>query len=276
MMKLNSPQPLQANLEQALTGNRDAMEYLLRAIQPDIYKLCLRFLMTPHAAEDATQEILLKVTLRLSQFEQKSNLKTWVFRIATNHLLDVKKGYKAHSLSFDEFGEDLQLGAEERATSDAYSTQLQGEIRIGCTLAILQCLNSDMRLAYILGEILELEQNEAAMALAISAASFRKRLSRARQLVLDFMQKHCGLVEPHNACRCHKRVRAAQSLKRIDKDRLIFMHSAHHARQFPLVLDTIRQLKGARKTAALFRAQKDSLPSHSFEHWLKALMSQHH
>ena len=52
--------------------------------------------------------------------------------------------------------------------------------------ALLTCLDRPHRLAYILGEILELEGPEAARILGISAAAFRKRLSRARDAIVMF------------------------------------------------------------------------------------------
>ena len=42
-------------------------------------------------AEDATQDILVRVVTRLSQFDFRSWLKTWVYRVAVNYILDVKK-----------------------------------------------------------------------------------------------------------------------------------------------------------------------------------------
>jgi RNA polymerase sigma factor (sigma-70 family) len=42
-------------------------------------------------AEDATQEILIKAVTKLSTFEEKSTFRTWLYRIAVNHLLNVRK-----------------------------------------------------------------------------------------------------------------------------------------------------------------------------------------
>ncbi len=58
-------------------GDRAALDALIHAIQPTIYKLAQRFLMIPADAEDASQEILLKIITRLSQFDGKSQFKTW-------------------------------------------------------------------------------------------------------------------------------------------------------------------------------------------------------
>jgi len=55
-------------VEQAREGDEEALEAVVRGIQDRIYNLALRMLWHPSDAEYATQEILLKVITRLSQF----------------------------------------------------------------------------------------------------------------------------------------------------------------------------------------------------------------
>ncbi len=50
----------------AVNGDRDALDHLVRDIQDDIYGLALRMLWNREDAEDATQEILVRVVTRLS------------------------------------------------------------------------------------------------------------------------------------------------------------------------------------------------------------------
>lgn len=65
----------------ALEGDREALERLVRALEGDVYGLALRMLWNPEDAEDATQEILVRVVTRLSQLDFRSRLlKTWVHR----------------------------------------------------------------------------------------------------------------------------------------------------------------------------------------------------
>jgi RNA polymerase sigma factor (sigma-70 family) len=45
----------------------------------------------PQDAEDATQEILVKILTRLSSFEGRSSFRTWLYRIAVNHLLNIRR-----------------------------------------------------------------------------------------------------------------------------------------------------------------------------------------
>ena len=65
-------------------------------------------------AEDATQEILIKVMTQLSSFRQESSLSTWTFRIAVNHLRNYQKGmFSKFPLSFEAYGEDIASGMEK-------------------------------------------------------------------------------------------------------------------------------------------------------------------
>ena len=59
-------------------------------------------------------------------------------------------------------------------------TLLTEEVRIGCMQGMLQCLEKKERIAFILGEILEITDSEASEILSISRETFRKRLSRGR------------------------------------------------------------------------------------------------
>src|SRR6185503_19792087 len=111
------------------------------------------------------------------------------------------------------------------------------------TLAMLQCLDRDHRLAYILGEILEMDHIQASGVLETTPAAFRKRLSRARTSITSFMTAHCGLINPANACRCHRRAGTAVALVRVDPSHLLFATSQQQARRFPQVLAEIRQLE---------------------------------
>src|SRR5262249_45238146 len=153
----------------------------VRAVQRDVYGLALRFLWHPEDAEDATQEILIRIVTGLGGFRGESSFRTWVYRIACNALLGLrKKRMEERTVSWEEFGEDLGQGLSDaplRAAGRVDEALLLEEVKVGCTHAMLLCLDRDHRLAYVLGAILELEHREAAEVLAISPAAFRKRLS---------------------------------------------------------------------------------------------------
>ena len=87
---------------------------------------------------------------------------------------------------------------------------------------MLQCLDRPHRLAYVLGEILDLPGPEAAEALDITPELFRKRLQHARTAIEAFTKAHCGLASDHADCACDRRLPSALRLGRVHPGALDF------------------------------------------------------
>ncbi len=246
----------------AVDGDRDALDRLVRGLQDDVYGLSLRMLWNREDAEDATQEILVRTVTRLSQFDFRSTLKTWVYRIAVNYILDMKKSaVERLHLTFETFGDDLLHGLSSDGPADAERSLLTEEVRVGCTLAMLQCLDRPHRVAYVLGEIFDLAGPEAAEALAISPELFRKRLQHARSAIESFTRAYCGLASDEAACACHRRVPAAVRAGRVRADELNF---AATASSFQEARELIRQVDAARRTLAVHRTSQPRRASVEF------------
>jgi len=193
----------------AAAGDKDAIVSILDAFQDDVYGLALRMLGHPTDAEDAAQEILMVVLTHLGSFRGESSLRTWVWRIAANHLSRVRKG-RRETISFEALDERLRTGLKSDDTDslDPESEALARELRLRCTEAMILCLDRELRIAYILGDVFELSGEEAADVLEVEAAAFRKRLSRARSRLHEFMRHWCGLYDSDNPCRCAGQVDA--------------------------------------------------------------------
>jgi RNA polymerase sigma factor (sigma-70 family) len=238
----------------AVAGDRNAVHQLVRALQRDIHGLALRMLWNRQDAEDATQEILVRIVTRLSQFDFRSQLKTWVYRVAANHLLDVRKSaVERLNLSFSRFAEDLAEGLSTEGPADAERSLLTEEVKIGCTLGMLQCLDRPHRLAYLLGDVLELPAAEAADAMALEPATFRKRLQRARERIEQFTREHCGLVSDSAAYQCNRRVPMAVQLGRARTNDLQF---AGAASSFEEARTMVRRVEQARRALEMHRLSR--------------------
>ncbi len=85
-MKHKTNEELQALVGEATAGDKKALEALIAGVQDIVFNLSLRMLGTFADAEDATQDILLKMITHLSSFRGDSSFTTWVFCIAANHL----------------------------------------------------------------------------------------------------------------------------------------------------------------------------------------------
>src|SRR3989449_2791834 len=230
---------LEEVVRRARDGDRESLERLVSGIQDRIYGLAVRMLWHPEDARDATQEILVRIVTRLGTFRGESSFSTWAHRVAANYLLTARKSrLEQQGFTFQRFGEDLDEGLFDASAVPATgeTALLLEEVKIGCTLGMLTCLDRPHRLAYILGEILEMEGDEAARVLAIRPAAFRKRLSRAREAIVAFTRAKCGLVSPDRPCRCRRRVGHALRLGRVNRQHLLFASDTDHARRFPPAL----------------------------------------
>ena len=201
-------------VEAATSGDAEAVRQLIDALHGPLYNLALRMLGQHQDAEDATQEALLRVVTHLGSFRGESRFSTWAWTIATRVVLEFRKRRASVPIPIEAFEADLADGRDDDARIE--NTVLLTQVKLGCGRAMLQVLDDDLRVAYVLGEILEVPGPEAAAAVGISAAAFRKRLSRARTLVHANLNRVCGVVNEASPCRCRKRVRPAQRLGRLD------------------------------------------------------------
>ena len=262
---------------QAQQGNRQALEQLVDQIQDKVYGLALRILWHPEDARDATQDILIRIITHLGSFRGESRFTTWVYRVAANYLSDMRKSrLEEQHYTFIRFGAELDQHLSDAPRSNGlpvHDALLLEEIKIGCTLGLLLCLDRAQRLAYILGEILEIESREAAEILGITPLAFRQRLSRARVEIITFMKQKCGLVNPAVPCRCRRRVNYAIQSGRLKPQQLLFARDAERAAHFPEVLSEIRKLEEVRRSAALYRAQPHGACPESFVKLVRELIS---
>lgn len=210
-------------IEQAVSGDQEALESLLCGVQDMVFNLSLRMLGMIPDAEDATQEILIKVMTRLSSFRQESSLETWVFRIAVNHLLNYRKGmFSKRPLSFEAYSEDIVSGREKDVpdlSGGVDQALLERELKLSCTNVMLQCLDAESRCIYVLGTMFRLDSRIAAEILEITPEAYRQRLSRIRRKMAAFLQEYCGLSGT-GICSCNRRVHYAIATHRVNPMRL--------------------------------------------------------
>jgi RNA polymerase sigma factor (sigma-70 family) len=212
-------------IEEALNGSTQSLEQLIKRHQHYIYNVASKMVLSPFDAEDITQEVLVKVVTKLSQFEGKSNFRTWLYRITFNHFLKMKKYWLEDKItSFESYGNDLDNIRDVELTEEQKLSQseLIKEAKFSCMMGMLLCLNREQRLVYILGELFDADHNIGAELLDISQVNFRKRLERARKDLYQFMNNKCGLVNSDNPCRCSRKTSGFIKAGWVDKDSMKF------------------------------------------------------
>jgi len=203
-------------VQRGAAGDPDAICEIVRSVEKRVFALALR--MVPAAeAEDACQEALVKIVRGLSTFRGDSQLGTWAYAVASRSFLDYRRGrYRDASYRVEEFRAHLANGMDMNATSRAEDRVFLGQVMVGCARAVLQCLDGNHRLAYVLGHIMELPGPEAAEISGVDEATYRKRLSRARERIAVALEGHCGIVNPTASCRCVRRGAKARTFGRLN------------------------------------------------------------
>lgn len=212
-------------IKKAVSGDKKSLETILLGVQDLVFNLSLRMLGTFQDAEDASQDILLKIITHLSSFKGESAFSTWVFSIAVNHLKNYKKHmFAKFPLSFEYYGDDILNGKIDDVpdlTQDVEKAVLAEELKMSCTNVMLQCLDAESRCIFILGTMFKVDSRIAGDILGITPEAYRQRLSRIRKRMADFLSEYCGEYG-NGTCRCTKRVNYAIKNHRISPNRQDF------------------------------------------------------
>ena len=231
-MEQSTNKELLALVEQAAAGDRQSLETVMLGVQDLVFNLSLRMLGSFADAQDASQDILLKVMTHLSSFRGESAFSTWVFSIAANHLKNYKKHMFAQfPLSFEFYGEDIKnapISDVPDLTQNVEQAILAEELKLSCTNVMLQCLDAESRCIFILGTMFRVDSRIAGDILGITPEAYRQRLSRVRKKMADFLKEYCGEYG-NGTCRCADRVNYAIKNHRIHPAQLDF-HTAQPKR----------------------------------------------
>jgi RNA polymerase sigma factor (sigma-70 family) len=248
-----------ALVEQALGGDRAALERLVLRHQAWIYNVAVRMVLRPQDAEDVTQEVLVKVITKLSTFKGESTFRTWLYRIAANHVLNMKRRWaETRTTTFADYGAAIgatpDLDLPDPKTVPVEVPLLVEEAKNACTMGMLLCLDRKQRLIFTLGAILGASDAVGAEVLEMTADNFRQCLARARRDLHSFMNHQCGLVNKSNPCRCPKKTRGFIEAGHVDPGNLMFVPQ-HLERVRDVAPEAVHEIEDAveRQHVAIYR-----------------------
>ena len=247
----------------AAEGDRGALSELVREIQHPMYRFALRFLGNPDDAQDACQEILIRIVTRLGTFEGRSKFSTWAYTVAVRSLLRTRRRlYESAVLGAEQYAAalDAGMGDVDPTLEEAEYRLLSEEVRISCTYGMLLCLPRAQRAAYLLADVLGLTDGEGAEILDCSREAFRQRVSRARRTLRFVIDNRCGLVDPASPCRCGRQIASGEAAGLIDRTRLPL---AQHPRQEVRVRiePVAKQLDAVAAIGDLYRFDRFAAPA---------------
>ena len=246
-------------VEQAKNRDRAALEKLVLRHQAWIYNIAIRMVFQPQDAEEVTQEVLVKVITKLSTFNGESTFRTWLYRIAANHVLNMKRRWaETRATTFADYGAAIE-GTPDLDLPDPNSVPVElpvlvEETKNSCTIGMLLCLDRRQRLIFTLGAILGASDAVGGEVLEMTADNFRQCLARARRDLHSFMNHQCGLVNKNNPCRCPKKTRGFIDAGHVDPQNLLFV-PLHVQRVREVAPEAAREIEDVveRQHTAIFR-----------------------
>jgi RNA polymerase sigma-70 factor (ECF subfamily) len=167
-----------------LQGDREAYAEIVRAHHPRVLSHCLSMLLDKAEADDAAQDVFLKAFSALHTYTRDLSLGAWLYRIASNHCLDVlrkKKRQKTDSL--DNLLEQRREHAEDSLPGASDSSEMLSDRadKLKLALQALSLLPWEQRQILVLRELDELSYEQICSFLGCSLDAVKARLRRARQ-----------------------------------------------------------------------------------------------
>jgi RNA polymerase sigma-70 factor, ECF subfamily len=165
---------LESLIRAAVSGDRMSLEGVLIAVERRVYLFAWRLIGDSAAAEDISQEVLLKLANNLARYQPGTNLWGWIYRIVVNQVHDYRRSVKA----MPEVPPPLPVGDPDRQEQLA---------RVDAALAIL---TPKEREAVILLDVEGYSSREAASIAGTLAITMRTRATHARKKLRRYLSAY--------------------------------------------------------------------------------------
>lgn len=147
-----------------------------------VYNLCLNYLQNKHDAEEAAQDVFVKIHHKMLGFREKASIKTWIYRITVNHCLDViqaKKRQKRFGALLP-FFDDNNKSRTEPPDFDHPGVLLEDRESLQILFGKINQLPENQKTAIILKHLDDLPQRQIAEIMQISEKAVESLLMRAK------------------------------------------------------------------------------------------------
>ena len=162
-------------LRKAQRGDERAFSLIVRAYEVPVFNYVMRLVGDRALAEDLTQEVFIRVFQGLPKFSLRSKFTTWLFQVTKNRVLDELRASERRPralVALDDAPplEVLDAPAEQVETIEALWAAIDG-------------LNTDLKMALLLRDVVGLSYNEIADSLDTTLATVKWRIFKAREEV---------------------------------------------------------------------------------------------
>ena len=174
----------------AQSGDREALESLLRRHHDRLWALCRRLTGNHADAEDALQDALIAIARGIRRYDGRAAFTTWSYRVATNACLDELRRRRRRPVP--DVPETVGVGASPEGVGGAASAPtaptaveaVADRLDIDAALALLP---QEFRAAVVLRDLCDLDYAEIGRVLGIPPGTVRSRIARGRSQLADLL-----------------------------------------------------------------------------------------
>tara|TARA_Y100000991_G_scaffold148593_1_gene112568 strand:- start:635 stop:1210 length:576 start_codon:yes stop_codon:yes gene_type:complete len=185
-MKKNSDDIDSVLIEKARNGNKGAFSILVNKYYPRVYATLFSFTKSKEDSEDLSQQTFIKVWQQLDSFRGDSAFFTWVYRIAINLAKNfvASSGYKKQKINTSIEQAEIDISSFEDIESAVIHKQSLKEIK-----NFINTLPESLKTAFTLREVEGRSYEDISVITDTPIGTVRSRIFRARESIIDFMQK---------------------------------------------------------------------------------------
>lgn len=175
-----------------------SFEDIANELTPSLTAYLKRMSRNAADADDLLQETLIRIARGLSQFEHKSSVKTWAFRIATNVTIDFfRKSKKFKFVEFNESDSSSEFEEDDLLILDEMND---------CVRKVIDGLPPDYRAAIVLYNLHRKSIEETAQICNISIPTAKIRIHRAKARLKKALGNQCVFYKSDDGnLRCDKK-----------------------------------------------------------------------
>ena len=185
-MKKNSDDIDSVLIEKAKNGNKGAFSILVNKYYPRVYATLFSFTKSKEDSEDLSQQTFIKVWQQLDSFRGDSAFFTWVYRIAINLAKNfvASSGYKKQKINTSIEQAEIDISSFGDIESAVIHKQSLKEIK-----NFINTLPESLKTAFTLREVEGRSYEDISVITDTPIGTVRSRIFRARESIIDFMQK---------------------------------------------------------------------------------------
>ena len=185
-MKKNSNDNDSVLIERVKNGDKGAFNFLVNKYYPRVYASLFSYTKSKEDSEDLAQQTFLKVWQQIESFRGDSAFFTWIYRIAINLAKNhfVSSGYKKQKVNTSIENAEIEISSYENIEAVLMHDQSMKQIK-----EFINDMPESLKTAFTLRESEGKSYEEISLITETPIGTVRSRIFRARESIIDYMQK---------------------------------------------------------------------------------------